>query len=129
MNDAYPVQYAVDYPDRDLNRVSTAFRIFTAIPILILIGTITGYQTEYDTGATTTTVVVTGTGLLFAAARSDDHLPREVPALVVRLEPRAHAVQQPRRRLLRADGRPLSVDRRPPGRAPRLRATRTPGPT
>jgi hypothetical protein len=65
MNDAYPVQYAVDYPDRDLNRVSTAFRIFTAIPILILIGTITGYQTEYDTGATTTTVVVTGTGLLF----------------------------------------------------------------
>jgi hypothetical protein len=65
MNDDYPVQYAVDYPDRDLNRVSTAFRIFTAIPILILIGTITGYQTEYDTGATTTTVVVTGTGLLF----------------------------------------------------------------
>jgi hypothetical protein len=65
MNDAYPVQYAVDYPDRDLNRVTTAFRIFTAIPILILIATITGYQTEYDTGATTTTVVVTGTGLLF----------------------------------------------------------------
>ena len=49
MND-YPVQYAVDYPDRDLNRVSTAFRIFTAIPILILIGTITGYQSSYDTG-------------------------------------------------------------------------------
>ena len=68
MNDAYPVQYAVDYPDRDLNRVSTAFRIFTAIPILILIGTITGYQSEYDTGATTTTVVVTGTGLLFVPA-------------------------------------------------------------
>jgi hypothetical protein len=66
MNDAYPVQYAVDYPDRDLNRVSSAFRIFTAIPILILLGTITGYQSSYDTGATTTTVVVTGTGLLFA---------------------------------------------------------------
>jgi hypothetical protein len=65
MNDDYPVRYAVDYPDRQLNRVSTAFRIFTAIPILILIGTITGYQSEYDTGATTTTVVVTGTGLLF----------------------------------------------------------------
>ena len=65
MNDDYPVRYAVDYPDRDLNRLTTFFRIFTAIPILILIGTITGYQTEYDTGATTTTVVVTGTGLLF----------------------------------------------------------------
>jgi Domain of unknown function (DUF4389) len=62
----YPVQYAVDYPDRSLNRVSTAFRIFAAIPILILIGAITGYQSEYDTGTTTTTVVVTGTGLLFA---------------------------------------------------------------
>jgi uncharacterized protein DUF4389 len=61
----YPVQYSVDYPDRALNRVSTAFRIFTAIPILILIGAITGYQSSYDTGATTTTVVVTGTGLLF----------------------------------------------------------------
>ena len=56
MNDDYPVQYAVDYPDRDLNRVSTAFRIFTAIPILILLATITGYQISYDTGATTTTV-------------------------------------------------------------------------
>ena len=65
MND-YPVQYSVDYPDRALNRVSSAFRVFTAIPILILIGTITGYQSSYDTGATTTTVVVTGTGLLFA---------------------------------------------------------------
>ena len=65
MND-YPVQYAVDYPDRALNRVSTGFRIFAAIPILILLGTITGYQSTYDTGATTTTVVVTGTGLLFA---------------------------------------------------------------
>jgi hypothetical protein len=66
MNDDYPVQYAVDYPERDLNRVSTGFRIFTAIPILILLSTITGYQNTYDTGATTTTVVVTGPGLLFA---------------------------------------------------------------
>ena len=60
MND-YPVQYAVDYPDRALNRVSSAFRSFTPIPILILLGTITGYQTTYDTGPTTTTVVVTAT--------------------------------------------------------------------
>jgi Domain of unknown function (DUF4389) len=64
----YPVQYAVDYPDRSLNRLTSFFRIFTAIPIVILLGTITGYQTSYDTGPTTTTVVVTGTGLLFAPA-------------------------------------------------------------
>jgi hypothetical protein len=32
----YPVTFSVEYPDRPLNRVSTAFRIFAAIPILIL---------------------------------------------------------------------------------------------
>jgi hypothetical protein len=38
----YPLQYTVDYPDRDLNRVSTAFRIFAAIPILIVIASVDG---------------------------------------------------------------------------------------
>jgi hypothetical protein len=32
----YPVAFSVEYPDRALNRASTAFRIFAAIPILIL---------------------------------------------------------------------------------------------
>ena len=36
----YPVRFSVDYPDRALNRVTTAFRIFTLIPIAIIIGTI-----------------------------------------------------------------------------------------
>jgi hypothetical protein len=39
---AYPVRFAVDYPDRDLNRLTTAFRIIVAIPILIVVGTIGG---------------------------------------------------------------------------------------
>jgi hypothetical protein len=34
----YPVQFSVDYPDRDLNRMTTAFRIFTVIPIAIVLG-------------------------------------------------------------------------------------------
>jgi hypothetical protein len=38
----YPLQFAVDYPDRQLNRVSTAFRIFAAIPILIVIAVLGG---------------------------------------------------------------------------------------
>jgi Domain of unknown function (DUF4389) len=38
----YPVQFDVEYPDRDLNRWSTAFRIFAAIPILILFALLTG---------------------------------------------------------------------------------------
>jgi hypothetical protein len=38
----YPVTFSVDYPDRDLDRLSTAFRIFVAIPILIVLGTVSG---------------------------------------------------------------------------------------
>jgi hypothetical protein len=32
----YPVQSGVEYPDRPLNRLTTAFRPFVAIPILIV---------------------------------------------------------------------------------------------
>jgi len=35
---AYPVSLSIDYPDRNLNRLTTFFRIFTAIPIVIIIG-------------------------------------------------------------------------------------------
>jgi Domain of unknown function (DUF4389) len=33
----YPVRFSVDYPDRPLSRLSTAFRIFTIIPIGIVV--------------------------------------------------------------------------------------------
>ena len=39
---AYPVQLSVEYPDRDLDRGTTAFRLIWAIPILILVATIQG---------------------------------------------------------------------------------------
>ena len=39
----YPVQFSVDYPDRALNRVSTFFRLFAAIPILIVLATLAGH--------------------------------------------------------------------------------------
>jgi hypothetical protein len=67
MDESYPVRFAVDYPDRQLNRASSAFRIFTVIPIAIVLTTIGGFTNEtwsHD-GAQTTTVVITGTGLLF----------------------------------------------------------------
>jgi len=38
---AYPVSLSIDYPDRNLNRLTTFFRIFTAIPIAIVIGLLT----------------------------------------------------------------------------------------
>jgi hypothetical protein len=64
--DSYPVTFNVEYPDRPLNRLTTFFRIFVAIPILILSATLTGFSTSYaGVGDTTTTVVVGGIGLLF----------------------------------------------------------------
>src|SRR5919201_6440243 len=39
----YPVQFSVGYPDRDLNRLTTAFRLIAVIPILILAGTVAGH--------------------------------------------------------------------------------------
>ncbi len=34
---AYPLTLSVDYPDRELNRVTTGFRIILAIPLLLLL--------------------------------------------------------------------------------------------
>ena len=51
----YPLTYSVDYPDRELNRLTTFFRLFTAIPIAIVLAAVSGgsYSTGYnDTGAT-----------------------------------------------------------------------------
>jgi hypothetical protein len=61
---SYPIRYSVDYPDRDLNRVTTFFRLFTAIPILILLGSIDGTTWQWTYNHTTTVVASAG-GLLF----------------------------------------------------------------
>src|SRR5918994_852559 len=71
MTDGHPVQFDVEYPDRDLSRLTTFFRVFTVIPIAIVLGTVSGAEawTWTDTGAaadTTTTVVVGAGGILFA---------------------------------------------------------------
>jgi Domain of unknown function (DUF4389) len=47
---SYPVQFSVEYPDRDLNRLTTAFRLFVAIPILIVAGSIGGQEGSYTAG-------------------------------------------------------------------------------
>ncbi len=39
---AYPVQVSVDYPDRPLDKLTTFFRIFIAIPIVIVLGVVAG---------------------------------------------------------------------------------------
>jgi hypothetical protein len=39
---SYPVTFSVDYPDRDLNRLTTGLRIFTVIPIAIIAALLPG---------------------------------------------------------------------------------------
>ena len=38
----YPLTFSVDYPDRELNRLTTFFRVFTVIPIAIVLGSVLG---------------------------------------------------------------------------------------
>ena len=60
------MRFSVDYPDRDLDRATSFFRLLVAIPILIVLGVVSGgtWKTTSDTG--TTTIIVAG-GLLFMA--------------------------------------------------------------
>jgi Domain of unknown function (DUF4389) len=60
----YPVQFSVDYPDRPLNRLTTFFRFFVAIPIIIVLGAIAGGTWQWTSRSTTTVATAAG-GLLF----------------------------------------------------------------
>ena len=42
--DSYPLRFEVDYPDRPLNRLTTFFRLFTVIPIFIVLVSIDGWS-------------------------------------------------------------------------------------
>ena len=59
---SYPVQFDVVYPDRDLNRLTTAFRILMVIPIAIVLGAL-GHEggnwgnDQWQWGATTAGVL------------------------------------------------------------------------
>jgi len=67
----YPVMFSVDYPDRDLNRLTTFFRIFTVIPIAFVLALVSGGGGWGGPGAfdseTQYTLALGGGGLLFAA--------------------------------------------------------------
>src|SRR5215470_5907938 len=61
----YPVQFSVDYPDRDLNRLTTAFRIFTVIPIGIVLSAVSGGSWEWSYPNGTRAIIVAAGGVLF----------------------------------------------------------------
>jgi hypothetical protein len=46
----YPVRFSVEYPDRPLNRLTTGFWVFVAIPILIVAASIGGHEGTFAAG-------------------------------------------------------------------------------
>jgi hypothetical protein len=67
---SYPVQFAIEYPDRKLDRASSAFRVFAAIPVLILLGAIAGGDAGFrvsDGDTTTSRTFAAAGGLLVIA--------------------------------------------------------------
>src|SRR5947207_12185733 len=68
MTTTYPVTFTVDFPDRALDRLTSAFRIVVAIPILAVLSLLTGASLHYVTTNNTTSETVTlatGGGVLF----------------------------------------------------------------
>lgn len=64
MNQAvYPIQFSVDYPTHPLDRVKTLFRPLVAIPILIVVGAVSGATWQWDSG--NRSAVAGAGGLLF----------------------------------------------------------------
>lgn len=61
----YPVRFSVDYPDRPLNRLTTFFRVFTAIPVLVLLCSVSGGTWQWSSGKTTSQIAAGAGGLLF----------------------------------------------------------------
>ena len=61
----YPVQFSVEYPDRDLDRLTTAFRLIVAIPILIVAATLGGDAAGWGSGRHGESFAFGAGGLLF----------------------------------------------------------------
>jgi uncharacterized membrane protein len=62
MVSSYPVQFDVDFPTRPLDRLTTAFRIILAIPIIILLSILTNSVVQGDHHTSSLTLVA---GILF----------------------------------------------------------------
>ena len=58
----YPVQFAVDYPDRVLDRLTTFLRLIVAIPILVVVAAVSGAALRSGQASGTTELL--GGGLL-----------------------------------------------------------------
>ena len=85
----YPLIFSVDYPDRSLDRLTTALRIFTVIPITILAATIEGGGFGSQAGGEGVRYAGGGIGVLFIPVVLMLLFRKKYPRVVVRLEPAA----------------------------------------
>ena len=81
--ESYPVTFNVDYPDRELDRLSSALRIFWIIPIAIILGLLDQGTAHFSHGGPDN-----GTGAEFAAAGGTLVLPVVLMLLFRRKYPR-----------------------------------------
>ena len=65
----YPASLTVDYPDRELNRLSTFFRLLWVIPIAIILALVTSatYSGSDSTGETAWSITLSAGGVTFLA--------------------------------------------------------------
>ncbi|HLW46197.1 MAG TPA: DUF4389 domain-containing protein [bacterium] len=75
----FPATLDIDYPDRQLNRLTTAFRLLAVIPIGIILALVSGPQ-SHGGGEASHTVILAGGGIVF--------LPAALMILFVRRYPR-----------------------------------------
>ncbi len=65
--DTYPARLNIEYPDRDLDRVSTLLRVFYVIPILVVLILISGSTSVADYGRDGSEMVAVGSGGILVA--------------------------------------------------------------
>jgi hypothetical protein len=63
----YPVQFSVDYPDRQLNRLTTFFRLIVIIPIFVVLVAVGGGSSGSGTDETGQEVAIGAGGMLVFA--------------------------------------------------------------
>ncbi len=62
---SYPVTFSVDYPERQLNRLTTFFRIFAVIPIAIVVGLLPGSELASSAGGNDYGAAIAAGSLVF----------------------------------------------------------------
>jgi hypothetical protein len=60
MVSSYPLQFDVDYPSGPLNRLTTAFRVLIAIPIVVVFTMLSGSAFNNDDNSTRNSLVIGG---------------------------------------------------------------------